>query len=96
MTPFAGGRDGIYDPSLPGEWDPELNLRPHQEEAAMRQTSILAPSAIADALGFVASASARDRHDDRFKERGGSVIPCSLVGVNPVHHPEIFGDAAVA
>ena len=26
----------------------------------------------------------------------GRVKPCSLVGVNPVHHPEIFGDANVA
>jgi hypothetical protein len=62
----------------------------------MRQTSILVPSAIAVALGFVATAFATDRSDDRTKERGGSVIPCSLVGVNPVYHPEIFGNAAVA
>jgi hypothetical protein len=61
----------------------------------MRQTSILVPSAIAVALGFVASASANDRESDRFKERG-AVIPCSLAGVNPVHHPEIFADVAVA
>jgi hypothetical protein len=27
---------------------------------------------------------------------GGSVRPCSLDGVNPVHHPEIFGNAAAA
>jgi hypothetical protein len=23
-------------------------------------------------------------------------VPCSLDGVNPVHHPEIFGNLAVA
>lgn len=28
--------------------------------------------------------------------RGGYVIPCSLDGVNPVYHPEIFGNPAVA
>jgi hypothetical protein len=28
--------------------------------------------------------------------QGGSVIPCNLDGVNPVHHPEIFGNPAVA
>jgi hypothetical protein len=33
--------------------------------------------------------------DDR-NDRGGFVIPCSLVGVNPVYHPRIFGDPAVA
>ena len=27
---------------------------------------------------------------------GGSVRPCSLDGVNPVHHPQIFGSAAAA
>jgi len=41
-----------------------------------------------------ASATANDR-PDRDRERGG-VVPCSLVGVNPVHHPEIFGNAAAA
>jgi hypothetical protein len=33
--------------------------------------------------------------DDR-NDRGGFVMPCSLVGVNPVYHPRIFGDPAVA
>jgi hypothetical protein len=27
---------------------------------------------------------------------GGNVRPCSLDGVNPVHHPLIFGNAAIA
>jgi hypothetical protein len=27
---------------------------------------------------------------------GGNVQPCSLAGVNPIHHPEIFGNAAAA
>jgi hypothetical protein len=27
---------------------------------------------------------------------GGGVRPCSLDGVNPVHHPLIFGNAAAA
>jgi hypothetical protein len=34
-----------------------------------------------------------DRNEDDF---GGFVIPCSLVGVNPVYHPRIFGDPTVA
>jgi hypothetical protein len=27
---------------------------------------------------------------------GGGVRPCSLAGVNPVYHPQIFGNAAAA
>jgi hypothetical protein len=27
---------------------------------------------------------------------GGNVRPCSLDGVNPVYHPQIFGNAATA
>jgi len=27
---------------------------------------------------------------------GGGVVPCSLAGVNPAHHPEIFGNPAAA
>lgn len=42
-----------------------------------------------------ASAAASD-HDRPDRERGGSVQPCSLDGVNPVHHPEIFRNPALA
>ena len=31
-----------------------------------------------------------------YYRRGGYVIPCSLEGVNPVYHPWIFGNPAVA
>jgi hypothetical protein len=49
------------------------------------------------ALGIlaIAPASATD-HERSGRERGGSVVPCSLDGVNPAHHPEIFGNAATA
>jgi hypothetical protein len=52
--------------------------------------------AITTAVGVlgIASAAANDR-SDRGRERG-SVVPCSLVGVNPVYHPDIFGNAATA
>lgn len=40
--------------------------------------------------------SERDNGRNSGKERGGSVEPCSLVGVNPAYHPEIFGNPAVA
>ena len=54
----------------------------------------LAVTAALGVLGAV-SAVANDR-DDHGMERGGSVRPCSLVGVNPGLHPEIFGNAATA
>ena len=54
--------------------------------------------AVTTALGILgtASAVAKDDNSDRRGERGGSVRPCSLDGVNPVHHPDIFGNAATA
>jgi hypothetical protein len=43
-----------------------------------------------------ASAAASDHDRGESRDRGGSVQRCSLDGVNPVHHPEIFGNPAVA
>ena len=31
-----------------------------------------------------------------YEYEGGYVKPCSLVGVNPAYHPEIFADPAIA
>ena len=52
--------------------------------------------ALTTALSILGAASAaagemRDRGDER-----GAVLPCSLDGVNPAYHPEIFGNRAVA
>jgi hypothetical protein len=54
--------------------------------------------AITTALSIlgIASAVAKDDNSDRRGERGGSVRPCSLDGVNPAYHPEIFGNPAAA
>jgi hypothetical protein len=53
--------------------------------------------AVTAALGFLGAASAAAGTDrDRGGREPGSVVPCSLVGVNPVHHPDIFGNAATA
>jgi hypothetical protein len=53
--------------------------------------------AVTTALGVLGAASAIARDDiDRRDERGGFVVPCSLSGVNPAFHPEIFGNPAVA
>jgi hypothetical protein len=51
--------------------------------------------AFAAALIFGTASAALAGQDDR-NDRGGFVIPCSLVGVNPVYHPRIFSDPAVA
>jgi hypothetical protein len=52
--------------------------------------------AITTALGILGAASAAaSDHNGRERERG-YVVPCSLVGVNPAYHPEIFGNAAAA
>jgi hypothetical protein len=45
-------------------------------------------------LGAISAAAGSDR-SDRGRERS-YVLPCSLDGVNPVFHPEIFGNAATA
>jgi hypothetical protein len=50
---------------------------------------------LATALGILGTASAVAEHENR-SERGGSVRACSLDGVNPAFHPEVFGNAAAA
>jgi hypothetical protein len=53
---------------------------------------------VAIALGILSTASAAlagGDNDDGAHE-GGFVIRCSLDGVNPVYHPDIFGNPAVA
>lgn len=62
----------------------------------MSMRRALALSAAITALGAIGTASAlANQHNDRGYERGG-VTPCSLDGVNPAVHPEIFGNAATA
>jgi hypothetical protein len=45
-------------------------------------------------LGISSAAGSSCREDP--SQCGGFVKPCSLDGVNPVHHPHIFGNAALA
>jgi hypothetical protein len=51
--------------------------------------------ALAAAL-IIGTASAALAGSENTEERGGYVMPGSLVGVNPVYHPDIFGNAATA
>lgn len=49
---------------------------------------------IALAIALVlSSAAAALAASDASEERGGFVIPGSMDGVNPVYHPDIFGNA---
>ena len=57
----------------------------------------LAMSAAITALGIVGTASAlANQNSDRNRDRGGFVAPCTLDGVNPAYHPEVFANPAVA
>jgi hypothetical protein len=68
------------------------------KEAAMCDKKAIPALAIITALGVLGAAPAVASKDDIDKrgERGGTVVPCSLSGVNPALHPEIFGNPAVA
>jgi len=50
--------------------------------------------AISGVLGILGANCAVAQQDEG--PGGGHVKPCSLHGVNPAHHPEIFGDPAAA
>jgi hypothetical protein len=52
--------------------------------------------AFAAALVFGTASAALAGARDEDVERGGFVVPCSLEGVNPALHPDIFGNAATA
>jgi hypothetical protein len=69
-----------------------------KEETAMNGKRALIVLAVATAQGFLgaAPAAANDMDSGHGGEVGGSVVPCSLAGINPAHHPEIFGNPAVA
>jgi hypothetical protein len=63
----------------------------------MSGKTAFAALALATALSVLGTAAmAGSDRQDRSRDRGGSVVPCSLDGVNPAYHPEIFGNAATA
>jgi hypothetical protein len=47
-------------------------------------------------LGATSAAMAGAKDDDGGGGAGGFVIPRSTVGVNPVYHPDLFGNSAAA
>jgi hypothetical protein len=52
--------------------------------------------ALMTALLVLTTASQTWADHSRWWERGGFVKPCSLDGVNPAYHPDIFGNPAFA
>jgi hypothetical protein len=62
----------------------------------MRGRKTLVLLAITTALVVLGTSSAAWSFFGEGRFRGGYVKPCSLDGVNPVYHPDIFGNPAVA
>ena len=56
----------------------------------------LAAALISSAVIGAASSALASNDNDGGNETGGYVVPGSLDGVNPVYHPGIFGNPAVA
>jgi uncharacterized membrane protein len=59
-------------------------------------TKLFVTLSLAAALGVLGAASAAAAEHGGRGDRGGSVVPGSLDGVNPAYHPDIFGNPAVA
>jgi hypothetical protein len=62
---------------------------------AMNEEKALALFAAVVALGVLGTVSAQAQYNYN-RNKGGFVIPCSLAGVNPAFHPEIFSDPFLA
>jgi hypothetical protein len=65
-----------------------------KEVTAVNVSKVFAALAVAAVFGVASAAVAKDLGDR--PHEGGAVVPCSLDGINPAQHPEIFGNAAVA
>jgi hypothetical protein len=72
-----------------------ISAAPNRESAMIRHQAFVA-LAIATAMGALSATSADASFFGGRHHRGGYVIPCSLDGVNPVDHPDIFGNPAAA
>jgi hypothetical protein len=71
----------------------------NKKETAMRGTMRGKKAFIAlaiTAVGVLATTSAAWSIYNYDRNQGGYVKPCSLDGVNPAHHPGIFGNPALA
>jgi hypothetical protein len=73
-----------------------MGMRDLEKETAMPGKKTLVVVAASIALTSLRPAFASKDIIDNRDRPGGAVVPCSLVGVNPAYHPEIFGNPAVA
>jgi len=62
----------------------------------MSRKNTIVGLAIVTAMSVLGAAAMANDRDDHGQERGGAVVRCSLEGVNPAVHPEVFGNAATA
>jgi hypothetical protein len=62
----------------------------------MRRSALVTSFAALNVLSSISAAWAFSDCDDYYRSCRGFVIPCSLDGVNPVHHPSIFGNPTLA
>jgi hypothetical protein len=62
----------------------------------MSRRNITVGFAIVTVVSVLGAAAMATDRDDHGQERGGAVTRCSLDGVNPALHPEVFGNAATA
>lgn len=81
----------------PGKAQEVANDRKRREIAMIGKMGFFV---LAGVIAFGASiatsvAGGRDDSGDR-RDRTGSVVPCSLDGVNPAYHPEVFSNPAAA
>jgi hypothetical protein len=67
-----------------------------KENSKMRGTRSFAALAIVTALAVLGASTTAWSYFDGRTFRGGYVKPCSLDGVNPVYHRDIFGNPALA
>ena len=74
----------------------QATARATKKETAMSGSKALGVLAIATVLSVLGTSSAAWSYFDGRYFRGGFVKPCSLDGVNPAYHPDIFGNPAFA
>ena len=79
------------------KWRKVSMMISEEEETAMRGNMALIVL-VATMLTFSVAPSSAGNDMDRGGggSEGGAVVRCSLDGINPAHHPEIFGNPAVA
>jgi hypothetical protein len=51
---------------------------------------------VGTALGGMMDMEPREFREPRERKEPPHVVPCSLAGINPAYHPEVFGSAASA